>query len=289
MSDKRKKGLPAKVRMRHDQHFVEELTQRHETPVGRMVPISSVAPDPSQPRSAMGDLSELVGSVREKGILEPILVRRAAARLDEEPDAELVIISGERRFRAALEAGLYEIPVIEMDVDEREALEIALVENLQRKDLTPFEEAQGYQLLADSYGYTHEQISTAVGKSRTVVTESLALLQMPPRVRDAVQALGIQSKSILLEILKADSEEDMVRLAEAVATQGLKRADLRDKMRRPRDGQQARKPYVFKFKAPDKSYSLSLSFRQSTVEKDDLIAALSRILEELRGSQDEAF
>ncbi len=276
--------------MRHDNHFVEELTQRHVTPVGRMVPLTSIEPDPSQPRSAMGDLSELVASVRDKGVLEPILVRMRPGTEIDDAEEELIIISGERRYRAALEAGLYEMPVIEMHVDDREALEIALVENLQRKDLTPFEEARGYEALAESYSYTHEQIAAAVGKSRTVITESLALLQMPSRVRDAVQALGIQSKSILLEILKAETEEEMIQLAESVATHGLKRIDLRKRLRQSKSttGKQRKKPYIFKFRAPDKSYSLSLSFRQSTVDKGDLIEALEKILTGLRSESDEA-
>src|SRR5215203_5472955 len=134
-----------RVKMRHDTHFVEELTARHETPVGKMVPLSTIEPDPNQPRSTMGDLDELVASIREKGVLEPILVRpRPDAEDETVPPAGVLyrIISGERRFRAAQEAGLYEVPAIEMDVSEQEALEIALIENLQRKDLTPFEEAE---------------------------------------------------------------------------------------------------------------------------------------------------
>ena len=119
-----------------------------------------------------------------------------------------------------------------MDVTDEEALEIALIENLQRKDLTPFEEAEGYRMLAESHGYTHEEISEAVGKSRTVVTESLSLLQMPPRVRDTVQALGITSKSLLLEVLKAGSEDEMIDLLEEVARRGLNRDDLRQRLRR---------------------------------------------------------
>lgn len=273
--------------MRHDNHFVEELTQRSVSHVGRMVPLASIEPDPSQPRSAMGDLSDLVSSVRDKGILEPILVRARPGSDEGSQEDDLVIISGERRYRAALEAGLYEIPVIEMHVDDQEALEIALVENLQRKDLTPFEEAHGYQALAESYDYTHEQIASAVGKSRTVITESMALLQMPPRVRDAVQALGIQSKSILLEILKAETEDEMIQLAEAVTTQGLKRVDLRDRLRKPKAANTRNKPYTFKFRAPDKSYSLALSFRQSTVDKGDLIHALENILDDLRSESQE--
>lgn len=284
MSDPaRKRGLPMRVKMRHDTHFVEELTARHETPVGKMVPLAAIEPDPGQPRSTMGDLDELVASIREKGVLEPILVRPRPGG-DGPSGVQYRIISGERRYRAAQEAGLYEVPAIEMDVSDEEALEIALIENLQRKDLTPFEEAEGYRLLAEQHSYTHEEIAEAVGKSRTVVTESLSLLQMPPRVRDTVQALGISSKSLLLEVLKAGTESEMIELLEEVARRGLNRDDLRQRLRRGGDkGRNGRrKPYVFRFKSPDKSYSLSLMFRQSEVDKDDLIKALEQILDGLR-------
>lgn len=282
-----RRGLPQRARMRHNTHFVEELTQRHETPVGKMVPLADIEPNPNQPRATMGDLGDLVASVRDKGILEPILVRplEPAEGPEAGGGALYQIISGERRYRAAQEAGLYEVPVIAMEVTEDEALEIALIENLQRKDLTPFEEAEGYRALADVHSYTHEEIAAAVGKSRTVITESLSLLQIPARVRDTVQALGIQSKSLLLEVLKAGSEEEMIGLLEEVSRQGLNRDDLRRRLRRRPDlatGRKKKKPYVFKFRSPDKTYSLSLSFRQSTVEKQDLIQALEQILSELR-------
>jgi ParB family chromosome partitioning protein len=277
-------GLPMRVKMRHDTHFVEELTARHETPVGKMVPLAAIEPDPHQPRSTMGDLDELVTSIRDKGVLEPILIRPRPDGDGPGPSGvQYRIISGERRYRAAQEAGLYEVPAIEMDVSDEEALEIALIENLQRKDLTPFEEAEGYRLLAEQHSYTHEEIADAVGKSRTVVTESLSLLQMPPRVRDTVQALGISSKSLLLEVLKAGNEGEMIELLEEVARRGLNRDDLRQRLRRGDKGRNGRrKPYVFRFKSPDKSYSLSLTFRQSEVDKDDLIQALERILTDLR-------
>ena len=284
----RKRGLPVRVKMRHDTHFVEELTARHETPVGRMIPLSAIEPDPGQPRSTMGDLDDLVASIRDKGVLEPILVRPRPGGPSEVtggPSGVLFrIISGERRYRAAQEAGLYEVPAIEMDLTDQEALEIALIENLQRKDLTPFEEAEGYRMLAESHGYTHEEISEAVGKSRTVVTESFSLLQMPPRVRDTVQALGITSKSLLLEVLKAGSEEEMIDLLEEVARRGLNRDDLRQRLRRGDKGGKSsrRKPYVFRFKAPDRTFNLYLTFRQSEVDKDDLIRALEQILTDLR-------
>lgn len=285
----KKRGLPVRVKMRHDNHFVEELTARHEVPVGKMLPLSTVEPDPNQPRVMMGDLHDLVGSIQDKGVLEPILVRDISG--DEGDGGETGggeayrIVSGERRFRAAQEAGLYEIPAIVLDIDEREALEIALIENLQRKDLTPFEEAEGYKALSERYEYTHEEIATSVGKSRTVITESLSLLQMPPRVRDAVQALEISSKSLLLEVLKAGSEEEMIRLLEEVASHGLNRDDLRARLRkRDKAGSRSnrRRPYAFKFKSPDKRFTLNLTFRQSEVDREDLIGALEEILSELR-------
>lgn len=283
----RRRGLPGRVHMRHDAHFVEDLTTRQEGPIGRMVLLSEIEVDPRQPRSAVGDLTELIGSIEDRGVLEPILVRPNPGQGSEEGDKAYRIISGERRFKAAVEAGLLEVPVIVMDVDEKEALEIALVENLQRKDLTPFEEGEGYQRLAEEHEYTHEEIAEAVGKSRTVVTESLGLLVMPPSAREAALELGVTSKSTLLAILKAaDDEESMLALLESVATQGLSRDDLRRAARSaaaksPR-GSTRKKPFVFKFRAPDKTFNLSLSFRRSTVDRDDLIDALEEILKQVK-------
>lgn len=289
MSSKAKKrGLPTGRRMRHSSHFVETFDGREAGDgVGRMVSLSEIEPDPKQPRGSMGNLSELVASIREKGVLEPILARPIPEGEPRPSGVALRIISGERRYRAAQEAGLSSVPVIEMEVTEQEALEIALIENLQRKDLTPFEEAEGYKALQEIHGYTHEQISKAVSKSRTVITEGLSLLKIPPRVRDIAQALGVSSKSLLLEVLKAESAEEMIYLLEAVQKQGLSRDDLRRKFRQ-KDGPGKRgrqKPYVFKFKAPDKTYSLSLAFRQSEVDKGDLIQALEQILQELRSGE----
>lgn len=291
MSEPRRKGLPQRVKMRHSQHFVDELDARSDTPVGKMLPLAELAPDPNQPRTAMGNLEDLVSSIRAKGVLEPLLVRRhfegADRQVDSEEPKSHVIVCGERRYHAALEAGLYDVPVIELEVTPEEALEIALIENLQRKDLTPFEEAEGYRMLGERHSYTHEQIAEAVGKSRVVVTETLSLLQMPPRVRDAVQALGVTSKSMLQEILKAKSEEEMIQLLERVASLGLSRDDLRRRNRSGAGSTGRRKPFVFSFKAPDKSFKLNVTFRRSTVERDDLIQALQSILDQLRTEQDQ--
>ncbi|HSM13973.1 MAG TPA: ParB/RepB/Spo0J family partition protein [Thermoanaerobaculia bacterium] len=287
-----KRGLPVRVKMRHSSHFVDELAIRHEAPVGRLLPLSSIRPDPDQPRAEPGDLTDLVGSIRDKGVLEPILVRRDTAERPSEDSAEggrFLIIAGERRYRAALEAGLYEIPAVELEVSAEEALEIALIENLQRRDLTPFEEAEGYRALGDRHGYTQEKIAQAVGKSRSLVAETLALLQIPGELRKLANDLGLRSRSLLLEVAKARDPARMKGLIEKASRQGLTRDDLRRDQRaaaRKRVGAARRKPYVFRFKAPDKRYDLQLSFRQSTVDRDDLIHALEQILEELRTSEE---
>jgi len=135
-----KRGLPERIQMRHDAHYVETLANTAGTPVGRMIPIEQIDPNPEQPRQAMGDLSELIASVKEKGIIEPVVVRQRGTRYQ--------IIAGERRYHAAGQAGLQELPAVIRDVDDTEMLELALVENIQRKDLTPFEEAEALTSLA---------------------------------------------------------------------------------------------------------------------------------------------
>src|SRR5689334_10496099 len=111
--------------MRHDEHYVEALTTSAGAPIGRLVAIDEIDPNPQQPRQAMGDLSELMASIAEKGIIEPLIVRQAGARYQ--------IIAGERRYQAGVRVGLREVPVIVRDVSDAEVMEIALVENLQRK------------------------------------------------------------------------------------------------------------------------------------------------------------
>ena len=130
-----RRGLPETVRMRHDEHYVEALAASAGTPVGRMVPIDLIDPNPNQPRQVMGDLSELMASIAEKGIIEPLVVRQRGDRFQ--------IIAGERRYQAAVQVGLSELPGVIRDADDTEMMEIALVENLQRKDLTRVRRGRG--------------------------------------------------------------------------------------------------------------------------------------------------
>jgi len=216
-------GLPVTTRMRHDAHFVEELATEHTRAIGQFLSLELLRPNPNQPRQTFERLEELVASIQRVGILEPLLVRRAASGYQ--------IVSGERRYRAARAAELEEVPCIVLDVDDARALEIALIENLQRQDLSAFEESEALQALVDQFGFTHDDVAERISKSRTSVTESLSLLAMPREVRAKLEEAGIRSKSLLLEICRCDAVEEMVSLAQRVIAEGLTRDDLR-KIRR---------------------------------------------------------
>ena len=270
-----KRGLPETVRMRHDAHYVDSLTGRSGAPIGRMIPIELIDPNPNQPRQVMGDLSELMASIAEKGIIDPIILRQRGSRYQ--------IVAGERRYQAAVQVGLKELPGIIREGDDNEALEVALVENLQRKDLTPFEEAEAMQTLAQRCGYTHEMLAKKLGKSRTAVTESLALHGMPDEVKNLCRLADISSKSLLLQIVRQGDPEKMIALLERIASQGgATRAEVRQATARPRQGRP--KAFVFNFKPPSKAFDLKLKFRKGKAEREEIIAALESILEELRGS-----
>jgi len=267
-----KKGLPDNFRLRHDSHYVELLTSRGAgAPVGRMIPIDKLAPNPLQPRVEIGDLSELVLSIREKGVLEPLLVRPS------DVGGRFMIISGERRYRASLEVGLAELPCIEMDVDDREVAEISLIENLQRKDLTAFEEADGLLALAKRFGYKHDEIAKKLGKARTSVTETISIASIPPDVRDLCRRADISSKSMLLQVVRQPTDEEMRDFVHKVGASGL----TRDQAREVRQGKPARaKGYSYKYDDPDQEWSLTIVFRNPGATTEEVREALTRTLAE---------
>src|SRR2546430_7436378 len=246
--------------MRHDAHYVEELTQDRLSHVGRLLPTDKLDPNPDQPRTEIGDLTELTSSIREKGVLEPLLVKPM-------PAGRWMIIAGERRWRAATAAGLQDVPCIEMEVDDRGVAEIALIENMQRKDLTIWEEADGLSALCERFGYTHEEVARKVGKSRSTVTEAVSIACIPEDVRDLCRRSGITAKSVLLQILRQPDDEAMRRLASQIASQGLTRDDAREVRRQemgPRIAPEA-KPYTFRYASPEKEFSLEVKFRRPNV------------------------
>jgi len=262
--------------MRHDEHYVEALAASAGAPIGRLVPIDQIDPNPNQPRQVMGDLSELMASIAEKGILEPLVVRQRASRFQ--------IVAGERRYQAAIQVGLRDLPVVIRDVDETEMLELALIENLQRKDLTPFEESEGLHGLAERCGYTHEDLARRLGKSRTSVTESLALNGMPVEVRNLCRLADISSKSLLLQVVRQETPEKMTALVEKIASQGgATRQQLREAAAKPKAGRP--KHFVFAYRPPTKAFNLKLSFTKSRATRDEVIEALEAILRDLRKSK----
>jgi ParB family chromosome partitioning protein len=262
--------------MRHDAHYVDALAASAGAAVGRLIPIDRIDPNPHQPRQVMGDLSELIASIAEKGIIEPLVVRPRGERFQ--------IIAGERRYQASVQAGLQELPVVIRDVDDTEMLELALIENLQRKDLTPFEESEALHGLAESCGYTHEDLARRLGKSRTSVTESLALNAIPEEVRNLCRLADISSKSLLLQVVRQNTPEKMTALIEKIASQGgTTRQQLRDAVAKPQAGRP--KHYVFAFKAPTKAFNLKLSFNKSRASRDEIIDALEAILKDLRAKK----
>jgi ParB family chromosome partitioning protein len=179
-----------------------------------LVDIELIHPNPNQPRTHFNDveLNELSDSIAEHGVLQPLLVRKDGKGYE--------IIAGERRYQASKIAGLKEIPVIIKDVDDQKMLEIALIENLQRSDLNPIEEAKGYKQLIKSSGMTQEALSKAVSKSRSAITNSLRLLDLPEQVQQYLFD-GRLTAGHARAILAVPYEEQRIKLAEKVVQEGL--------------------------------------------------------------------
>jgi ParB family chromosome partitioning protein len=259
--------------MRHDSHYVEELSQHQPAAVGRMITLDKLDPNPEQPRVDFGDLTELTASIAEKGVLEPLLVKPSRST------GRWMIIAGERRYRAARAAGLTEVPCVEMDIDAGSVAEIALIENMQRKDLTVWEEADGLLALCERFGYTHEEVARKVGKSRSTVTEALSIAGIPADVRDLCRQADVSAKSMLLQIVRQPDEEGMRRLAKQITSRGLTRDDAREVRRQemgPRVAGEA-KPYTFKYVSPKKDFSLEVRFKRSNVDTVDVAQALRSV------------
>jgi ParB family transcriptional regulator, chromosome partitioning protein len=263
-----RRGLPTGLSMRHDAHYVEELTQSTTTHVGRMIPIDRLDANPDQPRTEIGDLTELTASISEKGVLEPLLVKPM-------PLGRWMIIAGERRWRSASAAGLTEVPCIEMDVDDSAVAEIALIENMQRKDLTPWEEADGLRALCERFGYTHEDVARKVGKSRSTVTEALSIASIPDSIRQICRESEITSKSLLLQIVRQPDDESMRTMAEQIATEGLTRDGARKARRAFVDPTGASEPFVYRYEAPGREFRVEVKFKKANISAEELFDALN--------------
>ncbi|MCA9561213.1 MAG: ParB/RepB/Spo0J family partition protein, partial [Myxococcales bacterium] len=193
------------------------------------LPLDQIHPAPHQPRTRFDDvhLAELTASIRADGLLQPILVRALGPQRYE-------IIAGERRYRASKAAGLSEVPVVVREVSDAKAFELALVENVQREDLDPIEEADAYRHLADTYGMTQEQIAQRVGKDRATVANALRLLKLPDGVRRAL--VGGELTAGHARALLTAPDDDRQALAEIAIAQGWSVRETERRARAVRDG-----------------------------------------------------
>ncbi|MDP2915332.1 MAG: ParB/RepB/Spo0J family partition protein [Candidatus Aminicenantes bacterium] len=268
--------------MRHDTHFVEFISNKVAAPLVRMISLERIEPNPRQARSELGNIDELMNSIKSKGVLEPILVRPRGEKYE--------IIAGERRFVATKNVGLKEIPCIEMNVTDNEAMEISLIENLQRKDLDVFEEADGLKSLMDTYGYSHAQISEKIGKARSTITEIINISKIPFPVRKLCVNSSIdKNRSILIEISKLKDESEMKGMIEKIHERGLKREDTRDLgklLKGKDDGKKKPKYYIFNYSPKDdRSYSVRIEFKKESVSRQEIIRILEDLLSKLKSSQ----
>jgi ParB family transcriptional regulator, chromosome partitioning protein len=178
----------------------------------RTLPVGFLRPNPRNPRKDFdpAELDELAVSIRERGVVQPILVRPVPGVLN-----AFEIIAGERRWRAAQKAGLHDVPVVIHEVSDREALELAIIENVQRADLNPLEEAFGYQQLIEQHGYNHGQLAEVIGKSRPHIANTLRLLKLPERVQDYVRSGQLSAGHARALVTHADPETAARRIVEA--------------------------------------------------------------------------
>jgi ParB family chromosome partitioning protein len=270
----RKTGLPDDITMRHDNHYVDLIEEKLYGPRIRMISITKIDPSPHQARTELGNIEELMSSIKEKGILQPIIVR--------EKDDRYEIIAGERRCIAAKNVGLKDVPCIEMNVSDNEAMEIALIENLQRKNLDVFEEADGLNALVDMYGYSHKQISEKIGKARSTITEIISISKLPKEIRDMCDELSIKSRGTIIEIAKQDNKDNMYRLISEIKKRELKREDTRDLSKMIKGKERKIDKYVYKYEEKDKSFKLKIEFKQPRVTKNEIVQILEKLIEKLR-------
>ncbi len=260
--------------MKHDYHFVDLITSRTPGPQIRMIPINKIDPNPRQARTELGDLDELMASIKSKGILEPILVRPQEGRYE--------IIAGERRFMASKKAGLKELPCIEMNVEDNEAMELTLIENLQRKDLDVFEEAEGLKSLMENYGYNHQQISFKIGKARSTVTEILNISKIPKDIREFCIENDITSRSTLIEIAKQKDRDSMIKLISEIKERDLKREDTRELSKKLKGKIKKIKHFVYNYSPKQDLYRLRIEFKKTSVTRDEIIQILEDVIQKLK-------
>jgi ParB family chromosome partitioning protein len=284
MGKARKVGLPDFVKSKFDNHFVEELSARTRTPVIRNIPIDRLTANVHQPRKDFGDLAELADSIKEKGILEPILIRPKNGKFE--------IVAGERRFRAAQMAGLSEIPCIEHDIADNEALEVSIIENIQRKDLNVYEQAFSIKSFADMYGYTHQEIAQKIGKSRVTITELIRITDLPEEILELCMELKINSKTFLQELVKLENVEQMKEMLENYSEEPFSRDKIKEKRKAQKEKKQLEtsiKTFRFNLTSEDKSVKIKFDIKSQENDKNKIIAVLEKLVSDLKEDKVQGF
>lgn len=215
--------------------FLEEIDSNGSQGGSKTLKISEIRPNPYQPRKEFDQtgLEELANSIKENGVFQPVLVRKSLSGYE--------LVAGERRLRASKLAGVKEIPVIIKDFSDKEMMEISLLENIQRKDLTPIEEASAYDQMIKKLGYTQEALAKRLGKSRANVTNLLRLLTLPKEIQNMVNK-GKLSYGQARTLLALESEDEMIELAKRCEREGLSVRELEKLTRKPAKSVPAKKP-----------------------------------------------
>jgi len=285
----KKTGLPDFVKSKFDNHFVEEISIRTRTAVIRNVSIDKIVANVLQPRKDLGDLNEMADSIKEKGILEPILIRPKNGKFE--------IVAGERRYRAAILAGLTEIPCIEHDIADNEALELSIIENIQRKDLNIYEQAFSLKSLAEIYGYTHQEIGQKIGKSRVTISELIRITDLPEEILKQCAELNISSKTFLLELVKLEDIKQMEDMLKDYSEKPFSRDKIKEK--RKADENEAennengtdRTPRFIKFNlvSDDKAVKIKFDIKSTDGNKDKIILILEKLISDIKENKIQEF
>ena len=268
------KGLGARLQadspVGTDEHPIDVLSGDS----GRLpmnVPMEAVSTNPGQPRKHFDEqaLNELAQSIRTQGLLQPVIVKRTAAD-------RFLLVAGERRFRACRSLGWQKIPAILTQGDE---LEIAIIENLQREDLTAIEEAEGLQSLSDRFSYTQEQLARVVGRSRSAVAETLALMSLPETIKAECRTSDIGTKHQLLQVVREKNEGKRKILWDAIKSGTFTVREAR-KSRQVVPGRDRPKPFSKSFAVEASRATVTVRFKKTAASDQEIADALRAALEE---------
>jgi ParB family transcriptional regulator, chromosome partitioning protein len=294
MAKAKKVGLPDFVKSKFDNHFVEEISARTKTPVVRNISLDKIIANIMQPRKDFGDLEEMAQSIKEKGILEPILIRPRNGKFE--------IVAGERRFKAAQLAELSEVPCIEHDIADNEALEISIIENIQRKDLDIYEQAFSLKSLSEIYGYTHQEIAQKIGKSRVTVSELIRVTDLPEDILERCAELKINSKTFLLELVKLEDIKQIKATLDDYTEEPFSRdkikelrkaeaEEMEDAEPEPDNETKTEPPKVIRFNvtSEDKAVKIKFDIKSRKTDKTKIITLLEKLIADIKEGKIQEF